>query len=137
MNVDITIPAQSVTVPSQDVPVTIPAAQIVYQNAWLNQTSAITESDVFTPSGQGVFRVTAASFAYGSGHCGAGGGIYYPGPGGLAFNSDFNAGNSPQQQNTPASYVFGGTSGVALQIYTSTFGSLNYYDLYVTIEQLQ
>jgi hypothetical protein len=135
MNVDITIPAQSVTIPSQDVTATIPAAQIVYQNSWLNQTASILATDIFTPSGEGIFRATAAAFAYGTTNCGVDGNISYP-----AISEDFGSSyrptGSPPQQNTPAEFAFGGTAGVPVVI-SANPTNVTYYDLFVTIEQLQ
>jgi hypothetical protein len=138
VNVEITIPAQSVTIPSQEVTVSIPAAQIVYQNSWLNQTSEIPSwLDVFTPSSEGIYRVSVAIFAYGTGTYSAGGDLYYPGPGGASFSSYHNPNNPSASINTCASFTFSPLAGVSVQLRTSISGALSYYNLYVTIEQLQ
>jgi hypothetical protein len=135
LSFDITIPAQSVTVPSQVV--SVPAAQIVYQNSWLSQTSAISLTTIFSPSGEGLFRVSGAIFAYGSGTCGASAEMTIPGQGGMSFQSTYNPGNSPAQVNIAASDIYAGNSGDSVTLETSIGGSITYYDLYVTIEQLQ
>lgn len=106
---------------------------IVYQNSWLGQTSGISSTNIFTPIGEGLFRVTAGAFAN-TGR--VSGDLFYPGPGTSSFSSVFNSGSSPQQQNIPISMVVAGTSGVPLQLDTSVVGSTT-YDLFVTIEQLQ
>lgn len=134
MDVSITIPAQTITIPEETVSVTIPVAGIVYQNSWLNQNSNIPTTDIFTPSGEGLFRVTVGIFSNGPGNGGSGGNVYYPGPGTSSFSSTFNTGSNPEQYTVPVSMVFGGTSGVSLTIETNT--TVN-YDLFVTVEQLQ
>lgn len=63
MNLDITIPAQSVTIPSQDVTATVPAAQIVYQNSWLRQTGAISDTNIFSLPATGLYRMTIGGTA--------------------------------------------------------------------------
>jgi hypothetical protein len=139
MGTSITIPSQivpvvrnEVTIPSQNVGV--PSPNIIYSNSWLNQTSAISSINILSPSTEGLFRVTAGIFAYGSGSCSAAGELYYPTLGGQQCTSNNNSGN---QQNTAISFVVNPASGVPVQLSTSIGGSLSYYDLYITIEQLQ
>lgn len=135
MNVDITIPAQSVTIPSQDVAVSVSAAQIVYQNSWLNQTAAIPSTNIFTSATEGLFRVTAGCFAYGTGSFGVAGDLWYPSLGGTQFSS---GNNGSGQENAAATFVFNPPLGVpVLLLSTMIGGAVTYYDLYVTIEQLQ
>ena len=138
MDVSITIPAQTVTIPSQSVDVTIPAAKIVYQNAWLNQTSAISNTAIFTTSGEGLFRLTVAILAVGSGICSAYTSLAVPGTG-VSASSAYSPSNSPAQVNYPATAVFAGSTGGGDDIYlqAANYGSITYYDLYVTIEQIQ
>ena len=133
MEVDITIPAQSVTIPSQEVSVTVPAAQIVYQNSWLNQSGSFSLTDIFSATNpEGLFRITGNVVAHGSGTFGLTAQFSYP-----TVNSA-NQFSSTQNGNYPISLLLSPAVGVPIQLSTVYMqGSIAYYDLYVTIEQLQ
>ena len=147
MEVDITIPAQSVTIPSQEVSVTVPAAQIVYQNSWLNQTSDISSTAIFTPTGEGTFRATIIVYVIGTGGA-AGGSVHttafltLSGNGGVqaetTWGGQFSTGT---QSGEAADIIFGNFQNAPIYLSTSTGtsgqGALSYFDVYVTIEQLQ
>ena len=149
MDVEITIPEQTVTIPEQSVDATIPAPKIVYQNSWLNQWDNIVSAPIFTPSGEGIFRATVAVYVVGTGG-GAGGSVtasallqisgnanMYP-PSTGTWAGQFSTGT---QYGQLSEFLFGNYSNVPIYLSASTGttgqGSLTYYDLYVTIEQLQ
>lgn len=142
MNEDITIPAQSVTVPSQDVIANIPAAQIVYQNVWLNQVAAISSMAVFSPPSPGLYRLTATVYGFGPTY---GGNYSVPAVvAGLNFSCSFSGGYShgatPSSLSSANSCVFSGELGDTVNLSTSIVGDWGNdcnYSVYITIEQLQ
>lgn len=143
MNVDITIPAQSVTIPSQDVVVSIPAAQIVYQNSWLGQGyPGLSNLSIFSPSQPGLYRVTATIYGNPSGNAATieiTGTITNQGSETIGFDGNAGAGPPISQSSQSGTAVFTGFAGKPFVLSTSVSGQISQstYDLYVTIEQLQ
>jgi hypothetical protein len=146
MNVDITIPAQEVTIPSQDVSADIPAAEIVYQNSWLGQTSNLSLSDIFTLPADGQYRVTISLLAESSsGNLSVSASVGFPtsGVSSASWNSASASVNpSTSSVDTAIDGVckgFVGQNGgqVSLTTNKTGAGTLDHYDVYVTIEQLQ
>ncbi len=130
MNIDITIPAQSVTIPSQDVSVSIPAAQIVYQNSWINQSGFIGSSGspvgILTIASSGLYRLNTA---------------YILNSGPDIFIDFLVNGSLYFQPNTISSgqlispILIALNTGDTISMYTRGTGTPN-YDLYVAIENL-
>ncbi len=59
LQVDIPASQVQVDIPSQQVQVNVPAAKIVASGSFLNQTSNLSPTTVFTSSSSGLFRVNA------------------------------------------------------------------------------
>lgn len=149
MEVEITIPAQSVTIPSQEVSITVPAAQIVYQNSWLNQNSGFS-TNFFTASQPGLFRVNAVVYCTSNPTIGAAPASVsvsvYDGnnnqlvvAGAQADAAGVQSSNS--QANIPAFSVVGlsGEPQSSLNISATVSDPshiLNHFDLYVVVEQV-
>lgn len=142
MNVDITISAQSVTIPSQDVSASIPAAQIVYSNSWLGQTTELSPVTLFTPSSTSLFRLSVSGTI--AAYTGVEeysivvwwNGTGTPSSGSYAYEWLLN---SSTDTTLGGATVFIATAGVPVQLW---FRNLNPsgtggYNVYVTIEQLQ
>jgi hypothetical protein len=148
VNTSITIPAQSVTIPSQDVTVTVPTAQIVYQNAWLGQTGNADFGNVFTPSTDGIYRFSLVIDAYANplpaGAVFVSASLtYYPGQNGNIFSNTQSVAPDGQQTENQGglTFVLLGKSSFPMSLSTSvgtTLGAtLNHYDVYLIVEQLQ
>lgn len=112
---------------------------IVYSNSWVGQTSYIGSTDLFTPSADGLYRLTYA------GKLGSSSGFLNISPAWAASGQIYYAGEgSGQTSISPGAnnYVYGdseiifGQAGVPIALSTTVGGTLT-YDLYVTLEQLQ
>jgi len=143
MSTSITIPAQSVTIPAQVV--SIPVAGIVYQNSWLAQTTGFSNSSLYTIPSEGLFRVSAAVFVVGiSGNTSVNAVVSYPVPstssiswGHLTASALSSLPNIPDA-TSGACGSFVGISGLDVPLsVTVSGGTIDHYDLFVTIEQLQ
>lgn len=151
MDVSITIPAQTITIPEETVDVTIPVAGIVYQNSWLSQTADIASIPIFTPSANGVFRVTIAGDIYGIANTNNGSVVvdagisYYPflpnDVGYLNLTLNFLGNPNKTYDTLGSSYIVFANANEPINfssiISYNESARLNYYDVYVTIEQLQ
>ena len=60
LQVDIPASQVQVDIPSQQVQVNIPAAKIVASGSFLNHTSSLSETSIYTATSAGLFRVNAA-----------------------------------------------------------------------------
>lgn len=101
---------------------------IVYSNKWTGQTSAIGSTTIFTPSAEGLYRISAGIVTSGTvGVATASVALQPMGESVSNLSGDFPLGNE---------FVFVGQSGVGISFSTS-IGSSPTYDLLITIEQLQ
>lgn len=106
---------------------------IVYQNVFAGQTSNLSNVAIYTPSGSGLFRVTATAYANASPvnvnatiQNGTG-----PSDSSISFGGGFTNGQA-------GTGVFTGRSSNAFLLSTSATGlGSGSFDLYVTVEQLQ
>jgi hypothetical protein len=130
MDVSITIPAQTVTIPTQSVDVTIPAAQIVYQNSWLGLTSHLSSTTILTAPSDGLYRVSIGA------NVASGGAVNFTlsCPDANSIIGSFGYGNQTLQSGTYAVFV---PSGQSISLSSIIVSSSATYSLYVTIEQLQ
>lgn len=119
--------------------VCINVPDIVYQNAFTGETSNISSMTLYTPSGPGLFRITATIYTVGnpSSTVSVTGQVS-----GAAGDSpcSFDGNDTSSQFSTAGTSVFSGFSGVPFVLSTTvtvSAGSLNHYDVYVTIEQVQ
>lgn len=120
---------------------------IVYSNSWLGQTSGFSNSALFTPSVDGLYRVSIGIYVVGfSGNPNVAAKVSFP-----ANNTSSTSWNSvsanvmtsspgiPESSwgNLNAGLFVGKSSlDVPLSV-TISGGTLDHYDLYITIEQLK
>jgi len=118
---------------------------IVYQHAWTGQTASVSQTTVFTPSVNGQYRVNLSGVAIGTGNAGSGHyeiDVYFTWQSASSGNQyecfqDDATGDHP---NGSSICTFEGQSGVPVQIkidVNPSGGTLDHYDEYVTVEQLQ
>lgn len=112
------------------------APQIVYSNSWLNQTSAIAQTTIFTPSVGSVYRLTVLSLVEGT-DANVNALVQSSGSSNQAqANAVSSASGGPGSQVSDDEAFVGQTSMV-LKFSTSISGAgLTSYDVYVVIEQL-
>jgi len=109
------------------------APQLVYSNGFLNQTSSIGTTALFTPSGEGFFRISV----YSDGNAGSGAGdaqanltIVSAVGQNYTFGADGGAGSGGLDTS-----IFHLNSSHAVSLTVTLTGTLT-YNVYVTIEQL-
>jgi hypothetical protein len=135
--VDFTIPSVSVTNSTAKLP------QIVYENSWLSQTTAISQTTIFTPSAAGLYRITlgletVAVATSGSGPLTS---AYIDLPSGYGPLVSVGA-SIPTYTDATDGVVrafVGTSSGPDVKLRTSIDVSdhLDHYNVYVTIERLK
>jgi hypothetical protein len=122
-------------------------SSIVYQNSWLEQTTGFSDSAIFTPSSDGLYRVSIGLYVVGSsGNPNVDAKLSFP------ANSTASASWNTVSANVMTSSpvipessggnvnvgVFVGKSGLDIPLsVVISGGTINHYDLYITIEQLQ
>lgn len=135
------------TIPAQNVTITVPAPQIVYSNSWLGQTAIGTiGTPLFTFSNPGLYQLTASCYVYPNASPFSGSGVQvtanFSVPLGVIFSVTGEAQNNPSISIQPGTSAFlFAAQGQVLSLFSvgdsDRDGILDYYDLYLTIEQLQ
>jgi hypothetical protein len=122
------------------------APSIVYSQSFLDQTSALSPTVIFTPTADGLFRINAAVSATGAPDYAAGMDCWWDGSASSGSasayvefvgqtNGTVGIGGKFSSDGT-ASNLFIGREGVAIKISSAGIAPIPTYDLYVTLEQL-
>jgi len=124
--------------------VTVPG--IVYSHAWTGQTASIGQYTMFTPSANGLFRVTFGGIATGTATSNNNMDVIAYVQWATAVSNDYyvctTSASTYETIHTGLICTFEGESGVPIQFWANlsqngTGGTLTGYDEYVTVEQLQ
>jgi hypothetical protein len=106
---------------------------IVYSSKLTGQTAVLASTTAFTPSSDGLYRVSVHSYVTGTGTINVNTGLNWNG--GVPDDLDVT---DPNTNGANHVWIFTGKSGVAVKYYTylTGGGSLTSYDFYITIEEL-